>query len=100
LSLGCFVSTHGHYLLRSKRTFFKTNKKDISDFFAHVKHGSHGSDVYKTPPNQRKLNASGPWIQLLQFMKVRFVIRWKKGHCFFNAKGEEKKLWQIGHGKK
>jgi hypothetical protein len=70
----------------NNRTFFKTNKKDISDFFAHVEHGSHGSDVYKTPPNRRKLNASGPWIQLLQFLKVRFVIRWEKGHCFFNAK--------------
>jgi hypothetical protein len=44
--------------------------------------------------------ASGPWIQLLQFLKVRFVIRWKKGHVFFDAKGDEKKLWQIGHGKK
>jgi Transposase DDE domain len=44
--------------------------------------------------------ASGPWIQLLQFLKVRFVIRWKKGHFFFDAKGDEKKLWQIGRGKK
>jgi len=44
--------------------------------------------------------ASGPWIQVLQSLKVRFVIRWKKGHHFFDAKGEEKKLWQIGQGKK
>jgi hypothetical protein len=44
--------------------------------------------------------ASGPWIQLLQYLKVRFVIRWKKGHCFFDGSGEEKKLWQIGRGKK
>lgn len=44
--------------------------------------------------------ASGPWIQLLQSLKVKFVIRWKKGHFFFNAKGEKKKLWQIGQGKK
>ncbi|HEY1247358.1 MAG TPA: transposase [Nitrososphaera sp.] len=44
--------------------------------------------------------ASGPWIQLLQSLKVRFVIRWKKGHFFCNAKGEKKKLWQIGQGKK
>jgi hypothetical protein len=44
--------------------------------------------------------ASGPWIQVLQHLKVRFVIRWKKGLFFFNEKGEEKKLWQIGMGKK
>lgn|SRR5436190_9159527 len=44
--------------------------------------------------------ASGPWIKLLQSLRVKFVIRWKKGHFFFNAKGEVKKLWQIGQGKK
>jgi hypothetical protein len=44
--------------------------------------------------------ASGPWIKVLQSLRVKFVIRWKKGHFFFNAKGEEKKLWQIGQGKK
>jgi hypothetical protein len=44
--------------------------------------------------------ASGPWIQVLQSLKVKFVIRWKKGHFFFNAGGQEKKLWQIGQGKK
>jgi hypothetical protein len=44
--------------------------------------------------------ASGPWIKVLQQLGIRFVIRWKKGHCFFDAKGEKKKLWQIGLGKK
>jgi len=44
--------------------------------------------------------ASGPWIKVLQSLKVSFVIRWKKGHFFFNAEGKEKKLWQIGQGKK
>src|SRR5579883_58042 len=44
--------------------------------------------------------ASGPWLQLLQALKVRFVIRWKKGLFFFDASGTEKKLWQIGQGKK
>ena len=44
--------------------------------------------------------ASGPWLQVLQALKARFVIRWKKGHFFLNAKGEEKKLWQIGQGKR
>jgi hypothetical protein len=44
--------------------------------------------------------ASGSWLQVLQQLRVRFVIRWKKGHFFYNAKGEKKKLWQIGLGKK
>lgn len=44
--------------------------------------------------------ASGPWLRLLQSLQVHFVIRWKKGHFFFDAKGDEKKLWQIGQGKK
>src|SRR6266487_290025 len=44
--------------------------------------------------------ASGPWRQLLQLLKVRFVIRWKKGLFFFDGSGEEKKLWRIGLGKK
>jgi len=44
-------------------------------------------------------SASGPWIHVLQQLRVRFVIRWKKGHCFFDAKGEQKKLWQVGLGK-
>ena len=41
----------------------------------------------------------GPWIQLLQCLKVRLVIRWKKGPLFFDAKGDEKQVWQIGRGK-
>jgi hypothetical protein len=44
--------------------------------------------------------ASGPWLQLLQSLRVKFVIRWIKKHYFFDAKGNEKKLWQIGQGKK
>jgi len=44
--------------------------------------------------------ASGPWLQLLQTVRVKFVIRWKKGHFFRDAKGEQKKLWQIGQGKR
>jgi hypothetical protein len=39
---------------------------------------------------------SGSWIQVLQSLKVKFVIRWKKGHLFFDANGKKKKLWQIG----
>lgn len=44
--------------------------------------------------------ASGPWLKVLQALRVKFVIRWKKGLLFFNERGEEKKLWQIGQGKK
>ncbi|WP_149404827.1 transposase [Dictyobacter arantiisoli] len=44
--------------------------------------------------------ASGPWLQFLQSLKVRFVIRWIKNHKFFDQNGEEKKLWEIGRGKK
>lgn len=45
-------------------------------------------------------SASGPWLRVLQQLRVKFVIRWKKGHFFFNAQGAKKKLWQIGQGKK
>lgn len=44
--------------------------------------------------------SSGPWLQVLHTLGAKFAIRWKKGHFFFNAKGEKKKLWQIGQGKK
>lgn len=44
--------------------------------------------------------ASGPWLEVLATYRVRFVIRWVKKHVFFTAAGEEKKLWQIGQGKK
>jgi hypothetical protein len=44
--------------------------------------------------------ASGPWLQLLQTLRVKFVIRWKKGHYFRDANGAQKKLWQIGQGKR
>lgn len=44
--------------------------------------------------------SSGPWLQLLQSLKAKFVIRWKKDHFFRDRNGNEKKLWQIGLGKK
>lgn len=44
--------------------------------------------------------ASGPWMHFLQTLKVKFVIRWIKTHHFFDRNGAEKKLWQIGQGKK
>ena len=44
--------------------------------------------------------ASGRWLQLLQSLRVRFVIRWIKKHSFLAANGPEKKLWQMGQGQK
>lgn len=43
---------------------------------------------------------SGPWLQVLQTLCVKFVIRWKGGLNFIDATGVVKKLWQIGQGKK
>jgi hypothetical protein len=36
--------------------------------------------------------ASGPWIQVLQSLKVKFVIRWKKGHFFWSFENRLKLL--------
>jgi hypothetical protein len=44
--------------------------------------------------------SSGPWIQFLQSLRIKFIIRWKKGHFFIDRNGQTKKLWQIGLGKK
>jgi hypothetical protein len=44
--------------------------------------------------------ASGFWLQILTKYRARFVIRWIKKHVFLTRAGEEKKLWQIGQGKK
>jgi hypothetical protein len=44
--------------------------------------------------------ASGYWLQVLSTYHARFVIRWIKNHVFLLNSGAEKKLWQIGQGKK
>jgi len=44
--------------------------------------------------------ASGYWLQVLSTYRARFVIRWIKNHLFLLNSGAEKKLWQIGQGKK
>jgi Transposase DDE domain len=44
--------------------------------------------------------SSGPWLQVLEQLRVFFLIRWQKKHHFFDATGVEKKLWEIGRGKK
>ncbi|GCE27536.1 hypothetical protein KDA_30200 [Dictyobacter alpinus] len=44
--------------------------------------------------------ASGYWLRVLAKYRARFIIRWVKHHVFLTLAGEEKKLWQIGQGKK
>jgi hypothetical protein len=35
--------------------------------------------------------ASGPWLEVLQRFRVRFIIRWIKKHLFYDQEGREKK---------
>ncbi len=44
--------------------------------------------------------ASGPWLEVLQPFRVKFIIRWIKNHVIYDQEGREKKVWQIGLGKK
>lgn len=44
--------------------------------------------------------ASGPWLEVLQAGEAIFVIRWIKTHMFLDGHGVEKKLWEIGRGKR
>lgn len=44
--------------------------------------------------------ASGPWLEVLQKYRVSFVIRWIKKHVFYTLDGREKKLWEVGFGKR
>lgn len=44
--------------------------------------------------------ASAYWLGVLATYRARFVIRWIGKHVFLTLAGEEKKLWQIGQGKK
>lgn len=44
--------------------------------------------------------ASKKWLELLDAFHVRFVIRWKKGHMFFDHEGKKKKLWEVARGKR
>jgi len=39
--------------------------------------------------------ASGPWLECLETVHALFVIRWKKGHHFFDEKGNEMALSQL-----
>lgn len=41
-----------------------------------------------------------PWLGELLGLKLKFVLRWKKGYKLLNEKGEEKKAWQIALGKR
>lgn len=44
--------------------------------------------------------ASGPWLEVLEKYRVKFIIRWIKKHIFYDQEGREKHLWEIGRGKK
>lgn len=44
--------------------------------------------------------ASANWLAILGSYRARFVIRWIGKHVFLSLAGEEKKLWEIGRGKK
>jgi hypothetical protein len=44
--------------------------------------------------------ASGPWLQVLQRYRVRFIVRWIKRHIFYQLDGTEKVLWRFGQGKR
>jgi hypothetical protein len=44
--------------------------------------------------------ASGPWLSVLQKFRIKFIIRWIKNHVVYDQEGREKKVWQIGLGKK
>lgn len=44
--------------------------------------------------------ASGPWLEVLEKFRVTFIIRWIKKHIFYDQEGREKKLWEIGRGKR
>lgn len=44
--------------------------------------------------------AGGPWLEMMWRYHVHFLIRWKKGHHFFDENGEEKSLGQIGKSKR
>lgn len=44
--------------------------------------------------------ASARWLAVLDTYRARFIIRWIKRHIFLTPAGTEKKLWQMGQGKK
>jgi hypothetical protein len=44
--------------------------------------------------------AGHPWVSRALLYKVRFILRWKKGYTLINAKGEQKKAWEITRGKR
>jgi Transposase DDE domain len=44
--------------------------------------------------------AGAPWLKRLIAYDIQFVIRWKKKHLFYNAKGEKMPLSQMGRGKR
>jgi hypothetical protein len=44
--------------------------------------------------------AGSAWLGELSRSRVRFVLRWPKHYRLFDAKGQEKKAWEIARGKR
>jgi hypothetical protein len=43
---------------------------------------------------------NGPWLWFLWQMRLRFLVRWKKGNKLIDAQGQERKAWEIARGKR
>jgi hypothetical protein len=44
--------------------------------------------------------ASGPWIETFVTLRLRFVVRWKKGLVLLDGWGDARKAWEIARGKR
>jgi hypothetical protein len=44
--------------------------------------------------------ASGPWVETFLALRLRFVLRWKKGQHLLDPWGESRKAWEIARGKR
>jgi hypothetical protein len=44
--------------------------------------------------------ASGPWVETFLALRLRFVLRWKKGQQLLDPWGESRKAWEIARGKR
>lgn len=80
----------------TKGDYEKNQREEERDIFRHLAYKWNTLVIHVFDRGY----ASGPWIALAQDLHVRFVIRWIKSHLFRDAAGNEKKLWQIGQGKR
>jgi hypothetical protein len=44
--------------------------------------------------------ASGPWVETFLALRLRFVLRWKKGQQLLDPWGDSRKAWEIARGKR